>query len=262
MSDNAAQASKITGPASLTPHPPLILVIDDEEAIRRFLRVTLESQNYRVKDASTANEGLIQARTQRPDLILLDLGLPDGDGVAVTRTIRAESAVPILILSARDQEQDKVAALDAGADDYLTKPFGIAELAARIRTALRHASQPANTAGSIYQCTVGEYTLRVDIASRSVTLTDPNGTRDARLTPTEFQLLAFLVKHAGKVLTHQQILKAVWGPTHATDIQYLRVYAGQLRRKIEADSAQPRFLITEPAIGYRLAAPASDRTAF
>ncbi|MGH7244595.1 MAG: response regulator [Phycisphaerales bacterium] len=255
MSDTPVRASQVSPAAQ---HPPLVLVIDDEEAIRRFLRVTLESQNYRVKEAATANEGLIQARTQRPDLILLDLGLPDGDGVAVTRTIRAESAVPILILSARDQEQDKVAALDAGADDYLTKPFGIGELSARIRTALRHAARPGGKSNPIYEATVDAYTLRVDITSRSVTVTDSTATRDARLTPTEFQLLAMLVKHAGKVLTHQQILKSVWGPTHANDIQYLRVYAGQLRRKIEADPAQPRFLLTEPAIGYRLAAAGND----
>jgi len=250
MSENAAQASRITAPI---PHPPLVLVIDDEDAIRRFLRVTLESQNYRVKEASTANEGLIQARTQRPDLILLDLGLPDGDGVSVTRTIRAESTVPILILSARDQEQDKVAALDAGADDYLTKPFGIAELAARIRTALRHAGRREGNANStIYEAVAAGRTLRIDIASRTVKVADAKRTEDIRLTPTEFQFLAFLVKHAGKVLTHQMILKEVWGPTHAADVQYLRVYAGQLRHKLEADPAQPSFLLTEPGVGYRL----------
>jgi len=251
MSEQAAQASKITGPA---PHPPLVLVIDDEEAIRRFLRVTLESQNYRVKEAATANEGLIQARTQRPDLILLDLGLPDGDGVAVTRTIRAESTVPILILSARDQEQDKVAALDAGADDYLTKPFGIAELAARIRTALRHSGRRTGAApdASIYEAVAADRTLRIDLGSRTVKISNATSTEDVRLTPTEFKLLALLVKHAGKVLTHQMILKEVWGPTHATDVQYLRVYAGQLRHKLEADPAQPAFLLTEAGVGYRL----------
>lgn len=251
MSEHAAQASRITGP---TPHPPLVLVIDDEEAIRRFLRVTLESQNYRVKEAATANEGLIQARTQRPDLILLDLGLPDGDGVTVTRTIRAESTVPILILSARDQEQDKVAALDAGADDYLTKPFGIAELAARIRTALRHSGRRAGNApdASIYEAVAADRTLRIDVGSRTVKILGAKGSDDVRLTPTEFKLLALLVKHAGRVLTHQMILKEVWGPTHAADVQYLRVYAGQLRHKLEAEPAQPRFLLTEPGVGYRL----------
>jgi len=251
MSEIPGQAARIQG---AVPHPPLLLVVDDEEAIRRFLRVTLESQNYRVKEASTANEGLIQARTQRPDLILLDLGLPDGDGVAVTRSIRAESAVPILVLSARDQEQDKVAALDAGADDYLTKPFGVGELAARIRTALRHAGQRAGTGAiaSVYEATSDKRTLRIDVSSRTVKVSDDKGTDEIRLTPTEFKLLAFLVKHSGKVLTHQMILKEVWGPTHASDVQYLRVYAGQLRHKLEIDPAQPRFLLTEAGIGYRL----------
>lgn len=247
---NNPAASKIPAAAM---HPPLLLVVDDEEAIRRFLRVTLESQNYRVKEAATANEGLIQARTQRPDLILLDLGLPDGDGVGVTRVLRAESSVPILILSARDQEQDKVAALDAGADDYLTKPFGMAELAARIRTALRHAGHgPRGDASAIYEAISDGHTLRIDVGSRSVKISKGGTETDVRLTPTEFKLLAFLVKHAGKVLTHQMILKEVWGPTHANDVQYLRVYAGQLRHKIEADPAQPRFLLTEPGVGYRL----------
>ncbi|MBL8874909.1 MAG: response regulator [Phycisphaerae bacterium] len=251
MSENAAQASRISAPV---PHPPLVLVIDDEEAIRRFLRVTLESQSYRVKEASTANEGLIQARTQRPDLILLDLGLPDSDGVTVTRTLRAESNVPILILSARDQEQDKVAALDAGADDYLTKPFGIAELGARIRTALRHSGRRAGSVSEapIYEAVAADRTLRIDVGSRTVKISGGKGAEDIRLTPTEFKLLALLVRHAGRVLTHQMILKEVWGPTHASDVQYLRVYAGQLRHKLEADPAQPRFLLTEPGVGYRL----------
>lgn len=235
-------------------HSPLILVIEDEQPIRRFLRASLESQGYRVKESATAIDGLMQARTQRPDLILLDLGLPDGDGLDVTKAIRVDSRVPIVVLSARGQELDKVAALDAGADDYLTKPFGVDELAARIRVALRHAARPASSGALIYEATADGRTIRFDSEGRTLTVSDADGKRDVRLTPTEFKLLAFLVKHAGKVLTHQQILKEVWGPTHAKDVQYLRVYAGQLRQKLEADSAQPRFLITEAGVGYRFAA--------
>jgi two-component system, OmpR family, KDP operon response regulator KdpE len=240
---------------------PLVLVVEDEEPIRRFLRATLESQSYRVKEAPTANEGLLQARTQRPDLILLDLGLPDGDGIDVTKAIRRDSAVPIVVLSARGQEPDKVAALDAGADDYLTKPFGVSELAARIRVALRHASRPPGSPTPVYEATVDGRTLHVNIDTRTVKVSDSSGTRQLRLTPTEFKLLAFLIKHAGKVLTHQQILKEVWGPTHAHDVQYLRVYAGQLRQKLEASAAQPQFLLTEPGVGYRLTPPNDPGTA-
>lgn len=235
-------------------HSPLILMIEDEQPIRRFLRVSLESQGYRVKEAATAKEGLLQARTLRPDLILLDLGLPDGDGLEVTKSVRADSTVPIVVLSARGQEQDKVAVLDAGADDYLTKPFGVGELTARIRVALRHAARPAGSGASVFEATVDDQTICFDPESRTVSVTDGRGKRDLRLTPTEFKLLTFLVKYAGKVLTHQQILKEVWGPTHAKDVQYLRVYAGQLRQKFEADPAQPRFLITEAGVGYRFAA--------
>lgn len=237
------------------PHSPLILIVEDEEPIRRFLRATLESQGYRTREACTARDGLMQARTHRPDLILLDLGLPDGDGLDVTRQVRADSRVPIVVLSARGQESDKVAALDAGADDYLTKPFGVDELSARIRVALRHAARPASSVSPRYELTLDGRTLLVDPEARRVGVRDGAGDRDVRLTPTEYKLLAFLVRHAGKVLTHQQILKEVWGPTHGSDLQYLRVYAGQLRHKLEADPAQPRFLITEPGVGYRLAAP-------
>jgi two-component system KDP operon response regulator KdpE len=207
-----------------------------------------------VKEADTARDGLNQARTQRPDLILLDLGLPDGDGIDVTRTIRAESRVPIIVLSARGQEIDKVNALDAGADDYLTKPFGAAELAARMRVALRHAAQPASR-GMVYEATEGGRTLWVDLDARVARVTGAAGPEVLRLTPIEFKLLAFLVKHAGKVLTHQQILREVWGPTHATVVQYLRVYTAQLRQKLEAEPTQPRFLVTEPGVGYRLREP-------
>ncbi len=235
-------------------HSPLVLIIEDEDPIRRFLRATLENQGYRIKESGTAKDGLLQARTQRPDLILLDLGLPDSDGLQVTRQIRTESTIPIVVLSARGQEADKVAALDAGADDYLTKPFGVGELTARIRVALRHASRPA-TADAVYEAQADGRTLRIDTEARTVTIGNAQGKQEVRLTPTEFKLLAFLVKHAGKVLTHQQILREVWGPTHAMDVQYLRVYAGQLRQKLESAPAQPQFLLTEPGVGYRLAAP-------
>ncbi len=244
---------------SIPASAPLVLLIEDEEPIRRFLRTSLEGQGYRIKEASTANDGLLQARTQRPDLILLDLGLPDGDGIDVTKAVRRDSAVPIVVLTARGQEQDKVAALDAGADDYLTKPFGVAELTARMRVALRHALRAPGSTTAMYESTADERTLRVDLDSRTVTVADAAGSRPVRLTPTEFKLLAFLVKHAGKVLTHQQILKEVWGPTHARDVQYLRVYAGQLRQRLEASAAQPQFLLTEPGVGYRLAAPNEPR---
>lgn len=236
-------------------HSPLILMIEDEEFIRRFLRVTLEANQFRVKESGTARDGVLQAVTQRPDLILLDLGLPDGDGLNVTKTIRKESAVPIVVLSARGQESDKVAALDAGADDYLTKPFGVAELLARIRVALRHSALAGSQSSGEtkpYEAMIDGRTLRVDTVARVVTVSDEAGRREVRLTPIEFKLLAFLVKHAGKVLTHQMILKEVWGPQHQNDVQYLRVYAGELRKKLEADSAQPRFVLTEPGVGYRL----------
>jgi two-component system, OmpR family, KDP operon response regulator KdpE len=241
-------------------NPPLVLVIEDEQPIRRFLRASLESHGYRVKESATASDGLMQARTQRPDLILLDLGLPDADGLDVTRAIRAESAVPIVVLSARGQEQDKVGALDAGADDYLTKPFGVGELAARIRVALRHAAHPIGASQPVYEATADGRTLHINTDARVVRTSDEKGTIEVRLTPTEFKLLAFLVKHAGKVLTHQQVLKEVWGPTHARDVQYLRVYAGQLRQKIEAKPAQPQFLLTEPGVGYRLAPPSDSQS--
>lgn len=257
MSDTQT-ASPIPPPVG---HRPLVLIIEDEEPIRRFLRVTLEANDFRTRESATAHDGILQAVTQRPDLILLDLGLPDGDGLVVTRTVRKESAVPIVVLSARGQESDKVAALDAGADDYLTKPFGVGELMARIRVALRHSALAGSGArGStgagpqIYEACLGGRTLRVDLIARLVHLTDEGegGRREVRLTPTEFKLLAFLVKHAGKVLLHQMILKEVWGPQHQSDVQYLRVYAGELRKKIERDPAQPQFLITEPGVGYRL----------
>lgn len=250
MTDAKARPTHAAFPA----HEPLVLVIEDEEPIRRFLRATLEANHYRVKEADTAREGLLQAVTARPDAILLDLGLPDADGLHVTRTLRTESAVPIVVVSARGQESDKVAALDAGADDYLTKPFGVAELLARLRVALRHSALRGPRAAETrpYEASIDGRTLRVDTVARVVHLADAQGRREVRLTPTEFKLLAFMVTHAGRVLTHQLILREVWGPQHASDVQYLRVYAGELRKKLEADAAQPRFILTEPGVGYRL----------
>lgn len=258
MSDAPASRARpmTTSPAA---YQPLVLIVEDEEPIRRFLRATLEANLYRVKEAATAQDGVLQAVTAYPDVVLLDLGLPDGDGLQVTRTLRTESRVPIIVLSARGQESDKIAALDAGADDYLTKPFGVGELLARIRVALRHATVSGMRADSAepapYEATVDGRTLRVDLVARVTQLADGDGERDLRLTPIEWKLLAYLVKHAGKVLTHQMILKEVWGPQHVGDVQYLRVYAGELRKKLERDPAMPRFIITEPGVGYRLQEP-------
>jgi len=233
---------------------PLILVIEDEAPIRRFLRATLTAHGYRMSEAGSVREGSLQASMQPPDLIIMDLGLPDGDGISLTRDIRAWSRAPIIVLSARGQEDDKVAALDAGADDYLTKPFGTAELMARLRVALRHAARTSATHEPVYVSTQGGRTMRIDFGARSVEIADEGAAQLVRLTPTEFRLLALLASHGGKVLTHRQLLTEVWGPAHAGDVQYLRVYAAQIRGKIERDPAQPRFLLTEPGVGYRLAA--------
>ena len=228
----------------MTSAPPLVLVIEDEMGIRRFLRVTLSNHGYRVSEAPTAKEGTDKAAAERPDLILLDLGLPDQDGMSVIQEVRQWSRTPIVVLSARDAEQAKVAALDAGADDYLTKPFSAEELLARLRVAQRHALQTGSPAQPTFS--VGE--LRVDLAGRLVFVADA----EVHLTPIEYNLLATLVKHAGKVLTHRQLLNAVWGPDYGYEAHYLRVYMAQLRRKLERDPANPRYLRTEPGVGYRL----------
>jgi two-component system KDP operon response regulator KdpE len=211
----------------------------------RFLRATLPAHGYRVLEAATAAQALVQAETRQPDLVLLDLGLPDLDGLEVTRRIRGWSAVPIVVVSARGQERDKVQALDAGADDYLTKPFGTDELLARMRVALRHASRVSSGQG---EASFESGELRVDLAAR---LVYRRGV-EVRLTRTEYRLLAALVKHAGKVLTHRQLLVEVWGPGSANETHYLRVYMAQLRHKLEDDPAQPRWLLTETGVGYRL----------
>ena len=229
---------------------PTVLVIEDEPPLQKFLRVTLGTQDYNVVEAITGEQGLRHAATARPDLIILDLGLPDIDGVEVTRRLREWSAIPIIVVSARGKEQDKVVALDAGADDYLTKPFGVAELLARVRVAMRHlAAVNPETGEPVFE--LGP--LHIDLARREVTV----DSKPVHLTPNEFKLLSVLVKNAGKVLTHRQLLKEVWGPGSADEPHYLRVYMNQLRQKLEADAARPKYLLTEPGVGYRLA---PDRT--
>jgi two-component system KDP operon response regulator KdpE len=227
---------------------PVALLIEDEIQMRRFLRAALQSHEYELVEATTAREGLTQAAGRNPDVILLDLGLPDGDGIDLTRRIREWSKVPIIVLSARGREEDKVAALDAGADDYLTKPFGVGELLARLRVALRHSTQGAGASAAEPVFTVGG--LRVDFEHRRVFVDDV----EVHLTPTEYKLLGTLVRHAGKVLTHRQLLQDVWGPNAVEHAHYVRVYMTQLRRKLERDATRPQFLMTEPGVGYRLKA--------
>jgi len=221
---------------------PKVLVVDDEEAIRRFLRVALTSQAYTVIEAISGQEALSAATAEKPDIIILDLGLPDIDGVEVTRLLRQWTQIPIIILSVRGSERDKIAALDGGADDYLTKPFGVGELLARLRAALRRTAQTANE--PIF--TIGN--LKVDLARRLVTVSG----REIQLTPTEYELLRVLVTHAGKVLTHRHLLHEVWGTEYGEESHMLHVNISNLRRKIEPDPARPKFIITEPGVGYRL----------
>lgn len=221
------------------------LVIDDEPQIRRLLRVTLEANGYRVFDAATGRDGISQAAQRRPDVVLLDLGLPDLDGVDVLRRIREWSHVPVVILSVRDREDDKIAALDAGADDYVTKPFGVGELLARLRAVLRHA-QPQGVEAVF--C-AGD--LEVDLAARSVR----KGGKDVKLTPIEYGLLRLLVTHAGKILTHRQLLTEIWGPKAADQTQYLRVHIAHLREKLEPAAREQALIQTEPGVGYRLKVP-------
>jgi two-component system KDP operon response regulator KdpE len=225
---------------------PLILLVEDEAPIRRFLRASLASEGYRLAEADTGRQGLRLATQQPPDLVILDLGLPDMDGQDVLHQLREWLKAPIIILSARDQEKQKIAALDSGADDYLTKPFGTGELLARIRVALRHA---AYVDGERESTAFEARGLRVDLANRRVFVNDC----EIHFTPLEYKLLTTLVHHAGKVLTHRFLLKEVWGPHHTHETHYLRVFMANLRHKIEADPAQPQCLLTEQGVGYRLA---------
>jgi two-component system KDP operon response regulator KdpE len=223
---------------------PVVVLVEDEPQIRRFLRATLTGQSYRLFEVSTGADALVEIAQRQPDVVILDLGLPDMDGLDVIRRLREWSKVPVIVLSARGQERDKVGALDAGADDYVSKPFSAGELLARVRVALRHAAGAAREDGAPFK--VGE--LQVDLVHRHVTL----GSAEVRLTPIEYKLLTTLVKHAGKVVTHQQLLREVWGPSHDEQSHYVRVYMAHLRHKIEAEPARPRYLLTEPGVGYRL----------
>ncbi|QLN90440.1 two-component system response regulator KdpE [Citrobacter freundii] len=219
-----------------------VLIVEDEQAIRRFLRTALEADGLRVYEAETLQRGLLEAATRKPDLIILDLGLPDGDGIDFIRDLRQWSAIPVIVLSARSEESDKIAALDTGADDYLSKPFGIGELQARLRVALRrHAS------GASPEPVVHFANVKVDLAARLVHRDD----EEIHLTPIEFRLLAVLLNNAGKVLTQRQLLNQVWGPNAVEHSHYLRIYMGHLRQKLELDPARPRHFLTETGIGYR-----------
>lgn len=222
-----------------------ILLIEDEKEIRRFVRSALENDGYTVFESETVGQGLIEAGTRSPDLVILDLGLPDRDGIDFIRELRSWSALPIIVLSARSEEDNKIAALDAGADDYLTKPFGVGELLARVRAALRRREKGVREGASV-----------VEFCGVSVNLTLRLVKRDEQiihLTPIEYRLLTLLIRNAGRVLTHSQILREIWGPSHVEHAHYLRIYMGQLRHKLERDPAQPRCLLTEAGVGYRLA---------
>jgi two-component system KDP operon response regulator KdpE len=222
---------------------PTVLIVEDEPEIRRFLRAALNAEDYRVVESAAGRRGAVDAATHKPDLAIVDLALPDIDGVAVIRRIREWSAMPIIVLSARVQERSKIEALDAGANDYVTKPFGIGELLARVRAALRHAVRAPSGSSTLH---LGDAVI--DLDRRSATRA---GT-EIRLTPIEFRLLALLAKHCGMVVTHRQLLTTIWGPTHATDTHYLRIYMKQLRDKLETDPLRPRHLLTETGVGYRL----------
>ncbi len=230
-----------------------VLVVEDEVPIRRFLHTTLASRGYVVDLAETLAEARMRCTGRPPDLILLDLGLPDGDGIELVREVRGWSHLPIVVLSARGQEADKVNALDAGADDYLTKPFGVPELLARLRVALRHAQRGADLEVS-WTWTAGDVGLRLDATRRQCWRRSGADEVEVRLTPTEFRVLLYLARHHGKVLTHRQLLREVWGPPHEGDVAYLRVYLGQLRQKLEPEPASPQWLLTEPGVGYRMVA--------
>jgi two-component system, OmpR family, KDP operon response regulator KdpE len=223
----------------------LVLVVEDEAQMRKFIRASLSSHGYRILEAERASQVVMLVTSHNPELVLLDLGLPDGDGIDLTKQLREWSRVPIIVISARGREADKVAVLDAGADDYLTKPFGVNELLARMRVALRHAERAA-AATTAQQFEFGD--LRIDLVRREVTLAG----EPVRLTPIEYKLLMLLARHAGRVLTHGQILKEVWGPGFANQTHYVRVHMAELRKKVELEPSRPKLLVTEPGVGYRL----------
>ncbi|EGF32576.1 two-component system response regulator KdpE [Actimicrobium sp. CCC2.4] len=220
-----------------------VVVVEDDPQIRRFVRLALEAEQHAVFDADTLQRGLIEIATRKPDLVILDLGLPDGDGTTLIRELRTWSTIPVIVLSARTDETQKIAALDAGADDYLTKPFGVGELLARVRVALRRGARGADA-----EPVMRFGNVEVDLGLRSISKAGV----PVHLTPIEYRLLAHLLAHAGKVLTQQQILKAVWGPSHVERPHYLRIYMGHLRQKLEDDPARPQFLMTETGVGYRV----------
>ena len=229
----------------MTSARPVAVVIEDEPQIRRFLRTSLDAHEFTVYEAETGKQGLVECATRRPEVVILDLGLPDMDGVEVIRQLREWSSVPVIVLSARSQETDKIAALEAGADDYVVKPFGVGELIARLRVALRHSASSAGEVQSVFRA--GE--LEVDLVNRRVR----RAGADVHLTPTEYRLLVVLIKHPGRVLTQRFLLKEVWGPGYVESAHYLRIYMANLRKKLEASAAQPRHLLTETGVGYRFA---------
>jgi len=222
---------------------PIVIVVEDEATIRRFIKLALEAEQLEVYEAESVARGLIEVGTRQPDLVVLDLGLPDGDGIELIRDLRTWSEIPIIVLSARIAEADKVAALDAGADDYLSKPFGAAELLARVRANLRRSSRAGSTGLSVFEFG----SVRIDLGKRVV----EKGGQPIHLTPIEFRLLAYLIANPDSVLTHRQLLKAVWGPSHAEDSHYVRVYMGHLRKKVEDDPTRPKYILTESGVGYR-----------
>ena len=223
---------------------PVALLIEDERQIRRFVRTALEAEGWNVHETDTLRQGLTDAGTRKPDLVILDLGLPDGDGMEFLRDLRGWSKVPVIVLSARVGERDKIEALDAGADDYLTKPFGVGELLARVRAASRRRQEMSTAPGAVFE--FGD--VKIDLSLRTV---HKRGTA-VHLTPIEYRLLTMLITNCGKVLTHRQILREVWGPSHSEDDHYVRVYMGHLRQKLEDEPAQPKHILTETAVGYRL----------